>query len=78
MCNFPIGQKAPGQGLSLFFSTILLALLRVFQIVLKKYLWKKTEKEGMKGGRKEEGRQALFFGEISEYINHELVVFVTY
>lgn len=50
----------------------------MFQIVLKKYLWKKTEKEGMKGGRKEEGRQALFFGEISEYINHELVVFVTY
>ena len=58
MCNFPIGLKAPGQGLSLFFATILLALLRVLQIVLKKYLCKKKEKDGMKGGRKEEGGQA--------------------
>lgn len=48
--------------------------------MLKKYLWKKKEKEGMKGGGKEggEGRQALIFGKISEYINNKLVVFVTY
>ena len=34
----------------------------------------------MKGGGKEEGegRQALLFGKISEYINNELVVFVIY